>query len=286
LYSNFNKETVSSGPNSTGTEVFINTAARITGLETYHFNDGSGVNPAPVNGMIGLKDMAGNWVVPPTQANGIPGQNIPGHNGANESSMANVNQVVQAGEYVVVDSEPSTWSYNSTSKNQGFAAVYGAPSFVSNVPFYKGFVVIRSPEQLDVVGVYTVKNVVSSVPNPPMDNKTKCSYTYAVSVALAKPNWLPASRQSVPNYKINTDAMTIIATMTGGVAPYTASLTVSAANPDLGSFSPALGPNPGSPSNQLIWSWNPVFVAFPSKTTTVAGKVVVLPAPVLGGPVR
>lgn len=90
----------------------------------------------------------------------------------------------------MVDSKHQTWSYNLTSSlpNAGFAIVRGNFTFVGRAPFFKGFVVIRSHEQLDVVGVYTLKNVISSVPIA--SNQTPTTTTTTVSgnkVEIGKP---------------------------------------------------------------------------------------------------
>src|SRR5260370_739516 len=54
------------------------------------------------------------------------------------------------------------------------AIVRGIAMFAGGAAFFKGFVVIRSPQELDVVGVYTVKNVISSAPNPPNPPGNRC----------------------------------------------------------------------------------------------------------------
>ena len=159
LFNNSNIDTVfNSPPNLT---VFpLNAPAVIRQLVTYHFNNGQGDPP----GAISLRNNQSGAVFGPFAAQGVPGQGgVP-----NANWVANLNQLVPAGNYTVIDEKPQTWSYNQQSLLAGFAIVRGSYSFVGRAPFFKGFVVIRSTKQLDVVAVYTVKNVISSVPNPPV----------------------------------------------------------------------------------------------------------------------
>lgn len=88
----------------------------ITSIMTYHWNDGRGTRA----GTIALRDVAGrlfgSWAVA-----GSPGQRgVP-----NAVWIATPNVTLPAGEYTIIDSEPSTWSQNSASGNRGMSAVKG-----------------------------------------------------------------------------------------------------------------------------------------------------------------
>ena len=160
LANNTNTAAVFSSPPSP-TTITLTEPAVIKQLVTYHWNGGAGDDPmvGTPPGTITLRGPGGTFTF---AAHGTPGQG----GAPNVNWVADANQLIPAGTYTVVDSRPQSWSYNQQSQFAGFAIVRGSYSFVGRAPFYKGFVVIRSAEQLDVVGVYTVKNVISAVPNP------------------------------------------------------------------------------------------------------------------------
>lgn len=88
----------------------------ITSIMTYHWNDGRGTRA----GTIALRDAAGRLFGPWAVA-GSPGQGgVP-----NAVWIATPNVTLPAGEYTIIDSEPSTWSQNSASGNRGMSAVKG-----------------------------------------------------------------------------------------------------------------------------------------------------------------
>jgi len=88
----------------------------VTAVRTYHWNDGKGT-PA---GQITLKASDGT-VYGPWQATGIPGQGgVP-----NATWEARPQQVIPAGTYTVIDSDPSTWSQNAATNGKGMCSAYG-----------------------------------------------------------------------------------------------------------------------------------------------------------------
>ena len=90
----------------------------ITSIMTYHWNDGRGTRA----GTIALRDANGRTYGPWPVA-GSPGQGgVP-----NAVWIAEPNVTLPAGEYTIIDSEPSTWSQNSASGNRGMSAVKGYP---------------------------------------------------------------------------------------------------------------------------------------------------------------
>ena len=214
LFNNENVDGVFSNPPAS-TDFLLSDPTVIKQLVTYHWNDGHGDLP----GSISLS-RRGGAVYGPFAARGVPGQN----GVANANWVADLNQLVPAGSYTVTDSNPLTWSWNQQSAS-GFAIVRGALSFVGRAPFFKGFVVIRSEKELDVVAVYTVKNIISSVP-------------YTAGRAGPSPNTplditLIATQSSlivtVPFQR--KDRVTLAWTVTGGLEPVDVRITVDGPRP-------------------------------------------------------
>jgi hypothetical protein len=115
LFNNTNVFGVNNGP-TRSPQFVLNGPARITQLVTYHWNFGRGARP----GFIELRNQNGQTVGRFT-AVGTSGQGgVP-----NVNWVANVNINLPAGRYLVVDSDPSTWSNNDQSGAQGFAIVRG-----------------------------------------------------------------------------------------------------------------------------------------------------------------
>jgi hypothetical protein len=118
LFDNGNPLGVGNGPTEPATFT-IRQPYVITLILDYHWNDGRGAGI----GTIGLRDAAGR-VYGPWAVKGSPGQG--GVPNANWTAVPNAR--LPAGEYTIIDSEPSTWSQNSASGNRGFSRVKGYPS--------------------------------------------------------------------------------------------------------------------------------------------------------------
>jgi hypothetical protein len=108
----------------------------ITQLVTYHWNNGRGAPP----GSISLKSMSGP-TFGPFKAQGTSGQN----NAPNVNWVADVNFTEPIGTYVIVDSDPNTWSQNAQSHGAGFAIIRGehlapgaAPPSAPSTPIVSG----------------------------------------------------------------------------------------------------------------------------------------------------
>jgi len=92
-------------------------ATTITKIQTYHWNDASGMGST---GTISLKADDGT-VYGPWSTSGAEGQGgVP-----NAYWAATPDVVIPAGRYTVVDSDPGTWSQNADSGGEGFVIVYG-----------------------------------------------------------------------------------------------------------------------------------------------------------------
>ena len=105
------------------TIVSLSSAADVTQLITYHWNNAQGEAPGTITlrslpNSIRGKDFSFSGTFP---AQGQTGSfNVP-----NVNWVANVNLTLPAGDYVVFDSSPSTWSQNSQSSGHGFVMVLG-----------------------------------------------------------------------------------------------------------------------------------------------------------------
>jgi len=121
LFDGFNIAAVTqqtAGP-PTATTFVLTAPTQVTQIATYHYNGGAGANP----GTISLKDQNGNVYGPfPAQGLNAQGQSLPPF----VAWQANLNNVaLPPGTYTVIDSDPSTWSYNTQSNNTGFVRVSG-----------------------------------------------------------------------------------------------------------------------------------------------------------------
>ena len=115
LFTNFNSGGVVNQPRA-ATTFSLASATVITGIQTYHWNNGRGKTPGTVKLTSSSGKSYGPW-----QTKGIDGQG--GVKGA--FWQANPGASVPAGTYTIVDSDPSTWSNNSQSSFRGFALVEG-----------------------------------------------------------------------------------------------------------------------------------------------------------------
>lgn len=92
-------------------------ATTITKIQTYHWNDASGMGST---GTISLKADDGT-VYGPWDTTGAEGQGgVP-----NAYWAATPDVTIPAGRYTVVDSDPGTWSQNADSGGEGFVIVNG-----------------------------------------------------------------------------------------------------------------------------------------------------------------
>lgn len=116
LMDNGNTEGVLNGPTHT-LSVSWNEPLFITEIETYHWNSGRGDAP----GTIQLVNKETKKVYGPWQAVGSPGQG----GVQNAYWKVTVDEVLPAGSYDVVVSNPASWSYNPESKGVGFIRIWG-----------------------------------------------------------------------------------------------------------------------------------------------------------------
>jgi hypothetical protein len=110
-----------SGTNSPpldSTRFTVATPVVVTYLQDYHYYNGG-----HLPGTISLKHSDGT-VYGPYQTTGLPGQGgVP-----NAYWICYPDVTIKAGSYVVIDSDPSTWSHNSESADKGFTQVKGYPA--------------------------------------------------------------------------------------------------------------------------------------------------------------
>lgn len=125
LFNNYNKDDVQNGPRP-NTEVALITpvTVHVTQLQTYHWNGGKGAKP----GTLTLKS-AGGQTYGPFAAKGVASGNV-----ANANWVADVSLTLTIGTYLLIDSDPSTWSQNATSHGVGFAIIRGTRNVPSTAP--------------------------------------------------------------------------------------------------------------------------------------------------------
>jgi hypothetical protein len=105
-------------PPMDSTRFTITTAMVISYLQDYHYYNGG-----HLPGTISLRHSDGT-MYGPFQTSGLPGQGgVP-----NAYWICFPEVTIKAGSYVVIDSDPGTWSNNSGSSGQGFSQVKGYPA--------------------------------------------------------------------------------------------------------------------------------------------------------------
>jgi hypothetical protein len=102
--------------NGTAPGFSLSRSACLRKLYTYHWNFGHGTIP----GTIGLRDASGT-MYGPFQATASAGQG--GAPNVNWEAVPGSRVVLQPGTYTVVDSDPTSWSQNSTSGGKGFSII-------------------------------------------------------------------------------------------------------------------------------------------------------------------
>jgi len=90
----------------------------VTRIVTYHWNNRSGVEPGHLSLLADDGTKYGPWA-----AEGLPGQGgVP-----NAYWSVRPNEIIPAGGYTVIDSDPGTWSQNNETGGRGMAWGYGIP---------------------------------------------------------------------------------------------------------------------------------------------------------------
>ena len=126
LCSVINGDGVQNNPVYSATPCRLANVSRVTRIFTYHWNDGRGAPP----GTIALRDMSSGDLFGPFSAEGSSGQG----GAPNVNWTAEVDLMLPAGDYEVLDSDMSTWSWNSASGGYGFSVVTGEDIGVAIVP--------------------------------------------------------------------------------------------------------------------------------------------------------
>lgn len=117
VFRNWNIGGVSSGPTAP-TSFETRYPIRITYVNTYHYHFGRGAHA----GTIALRHSDGT-LYGPWKARGVLSSGAP-----DGTWEVRPNIVIKPGIYTVVDSDPATWSQNSSSGGRGFAEVHGYKS--------------------------------------------------------------------------------------------------------------------------------------------------------------
>ncbi|MEZ0373119.1 MAG: hypothetical protein ACAI44_28770 [Candidatus Sericytochromatia bacterium] len=120
LFDTSNRDAVKNGPVAPA-RLSLSRPHTISRIFSYHWNSGQGTATV---GQHSLVDSRTGKIYGPWQALGSAGQN--GTRNANWQSAPNA--VIPAGDYVLVDSDPLSWSYNILSQGQGMGRVSGIPT--------------------------------------------------------------------------------------------------------------------------------------------------------------
>ncbi|GHV12063.1 hypothetical protein FACS1894219_04290 [Clostridia bacterium] len=129
IFDNWNTGGVSSNPTA-ATTFTTSQSYTLTFIDTYHYN-----NNGTLAGTISLKDQNG-ITYGPWQTQGIGGQG--GVANASWEYHFPTSVTIPAGTYTIIDSNPSTWSRNSSSGGSGFAQVRGIPAGGTSAPATTG----------------------------------------------------------------------------------------------------------------------------------------------------
>ena len=114
VFNSFNFDATLSNPSLL--PVFtLQSRQRITSIWTYHWNDGTGQDPALVNGHISIFDQQSGLLIGSWKADDIP------IGPANTLWQATPDVLLPPGEYRIEDSDRTTWSYTVTD----FFGTYG-----------------------------------------------------------------------------------------------------------------------------------------------------------------
>ena len=115
IFNNHSIHSVKSGP-SDFTMFKLEKSTRVTGIQTYHWNQGRGSAPGSISLHTPLGKVFGPW-----KCKGVAGQN----NVPNAYWECHPNTVLPPGRYLVVDSAPATWSHNIRSQGCGMTRIDG-----------------------------------------------------------------------------------------------------------------------------------------------------------------
>lgn len=139
VYDGFNRDTVFNNP-PIDTVFTLDRSREIVGILTYHYNNGAGQDPVPINGEICIYD----------QANGSVGCWPASTIGPPESWYwaAYPNMILNPGTYRIVDSDPSTWSYSTT---DFFHLPGDGPDWAPSVGFAQVFAEVPEPSSMLLV---------------------------------------------------------------------------------------------------------------------------------------
>ncbi|VVB67425.1 Uncharacterised protein [uncultured archaeon] len=124
IFNNWNSGLVESSP-TCNPSFEISQPHFISYIDTYHWNNGQGTSSG---GTISLKkedgEVFGPWTVVAESGSGV----------ANVLWISRPDEVIPAGTYSIIDSEPETWSKNSESNDCGFSKVEGHPAQSVSAP--------------------------------------------------------------------------------------------------------------------------------------------------------
>jgi hypothetical protein len=113
FFNNYNTQAVNNGANKPEFTLKRDDPSELCRIETYHWNNGQGKQP----GAIGLLNTTTGVQYGLFPAAGKPGQG--GAPNVNWEHDLNPRIELKPGKYEVLDSDPASWSWNSTSLDRG-----------------------------------------------------------------------------------------------------------------------------------------------------------------------
>lgn len=187
IFNNWNVGGVFNG--ATSPTFTLDAPTVITGINTYHWNEGNGTTKV---GSIGLRNVAKGTMYGPWRA---VGKGMAGYTQKNPIWWVYPKVTLPPGEYAVIDSKPSTWAQNAESDEQGMSSVWGYETTldtevpVIDLPPFGSIVTPRSVDQADTV-TYPVR-----IPYTVTDNSGKA---YVNSVLYSDGQPVMRTRSTVP----------------------------------------------------------------------------------------
>jgi YVTN family beta-propeller protein len=164
IYDSWNADGVSNNPSIDPT-ITISSSSKISKIGDYHYNNGSGQDPAAINGKISIYDNASGTLIGSWAASTLENTDDLGFTclGPNMCWGAYPNVTLKPGTYRIVDSDPSTWSYSTTNtfpRGTDWAPFKGFSYVLASSAQAKHFAYVTNSSSSSVSVVDTASNTV------------------------------------------------------------------------------------------------------------------------------
>jgi YVTN family beta-propeller protein len=164
IYDSWNADGVSNNPSIDPT-ITISSSSKISKIGDYHYNNGSGQDPAAINGKISIYDNASGTLIGSWAASTLENTDDLGFTclGPNMCWGAHPNVTLKPGTYRIVDSDPSTWSYSTTNtfpRGADWAPFKGFSYVLASSAQAKHFAYVTNSSSSSVSVIDTATNAV------------------------------------------------------------------------------------------------------------------------------